>query len=419
MQKSTSTKRFEPLTSIRRIKDYELPKTIQLAGEDTPIPKRLRRKDISYTYITGPDGAVKLTRTCWMTQSLCHLLNAQRFNVDGELYDKENPHGSLTTYVNELILAKECALSTIARMIKDDVLKDKKGPGFMAFVQSNENVPVGSILITERTLRTFLVPHNKNWKDASKVIVTRFPNLGPNTTIELNLLVQKAPNNSYKENALTEQLKVFLDENIGVLEDAEDLMDPVFIHPDILKDCLQGDGDGDTVYSVISEQNGLNFTELSLLRNPGEDKLFEDEIEKALQKASRYHGKSISNYLPQLFDQSPIGPATYAIRMQVHQLAKSLKGTCDHPMHEAWKQVAPWAIELIEFVMDIRKGDYTTEQIQDNLNQISAWSLAIKKAKEDGCWFAKTVTTNDISSIEDFIETFPTLQDYADTIYVQ
>ena len=83
-------------------------------------------------------------------------------------------------------------------------------------------------------------------------------------------------------------------------------------------------------------------------------------------------------------------------------------------MQEAWKEVAPQAIEMIEFVMDIRKGEWTEAQIETKMNNINNIVQEIQKAKENGNWFARIVTSSNLEDIQGFIRTFSTLQDFVD-----
>ena len=406
---------FRPLTSIRRILDMELPEQIKLTNGVLHIPSRLNRKDISYTYLADENtGKSKLTRSCWITQPLSHILNSTRFIPGGELYQSTNPEASKNIYKTELANALSNVYSVINRLVKDELLKDRKGPGFMAFVQSNENVPEDCILISDRTYNSFLLPDSDQWRSASHVVVTRYPNLGPNTTCEVKVLVRGLETGEIKNNEFTRKFA-----DLQLEPEQEEIMDCVYLHPAVLKDMLQGDGDGDTVFCYISRQEGTAFADVNLTRKPGTEAVFAEEMEKLIKKGNRNANVPLSKFLPQYFDKTPIGPATYAIRYQLYLRAKQLKAQGhDSPLHQAWTEIAPNAIELIEFVMDIRKGEYTPEQIQAKLDGIRFWTNKIQEDKERD-WFAKAITASSIPDVAQFLNAFPTLQSFINQVYVQ
>jgi hypothetical protein len=132
-------------------------------------------------------------------------------------------------------------------------------------------------------------------------------------------------------------------------------------------------------------------------------------------KAARVHRPDIKSWLPSLFDDLPISQATYAIRYLWYLKLEKYQDT-DHPAHYAWKEVAPRAIKMIEFVMDIRKGDYSDEEIASRMAQISKIMAEIRQKQEEGHPFACTVTSQKVLDIEAFLTRFPTLQSYLDEI---
>lgn len=174
--------------------------------------------------------------------------------------------------------------------------------------------------------------------------------------------------------------------------------------------------DGDQIFIVI-EKKGTPLTKfIDLTREPA--KIQEADVTTLFSKAARTNRSDIKTWLPPYFDDVPIGPATYAIRWILYNHLRKFR-TTDHPMFEAWKEIAPTAIEMIEFVMDIRKGDWTEVQIMQKMQDIQNKMNEIKKAQTNGDWFAKTVTSNTIQDLPGFIIKFRTLQDYVDLITYQ
>jgi cell fate (sporulation/competence/biofilm development) regulator YmcA (YheA/YmcA/DUF963 family) len=152
-----------------------------------------------------------------------------------------------------------------------------------------------------------------------------------------------------------------------------------------------------------------------MVRRPG--KIDQTDVDKLLKKASRLGDEPISRYLPTYFDDTPIGQATYAIRWRLYETIRRLKSS--RPMNEGWKKISPWALELIEFVMDIRKGESTEFQIQQRIREIKRYSRELAAASKSGNWFAKTVTTGKIEDIEGFLRRFPTLEEFCNHITAQ
>jgi hypothetical protein len=375
-----------------------------LANTEVAVPNIFKNKVIAYSYL-DIEGKPQLTRTAWLTQEMAHLLNAQRFETVEEnlILDSEK---SKQVRKSELYECYRNTLKTVGRLVKDDLLRDRKGPGFMAFVQANENVPQNALLVSDRTYHSCLIPSNSVWEKASSVVVTRFPNLGPHTTKELNLLVQAPFPNIYFPKIEYKQ---------GFIP----IMDCIYLNPETLKEGFQGDGDGDTLFCVLKGLNRPQFVDIDLIRKAGDLRLFDKEFEVMARKGNRQGDKPLSKYLPTYFDNTPIGLATYAIRYQLYKKAKSLQGKVEYPLSVAWEQLAPDAIDLIEFVMDIRKGEWTNQQIKSKLDGIAKIMQEIKVAREGGDWFTQTVTSSSIGSIEAFMAKYPTLQSFINDIFIQ
>jgi hypothetical protein len=175
--------------------------------------------------------------------------------------------------------------------------------------------------------------------------------------------------------------------------------------------------DGDQLF-IIKEKRGTPiFSEVDLTRKPAEIK--ESDIETLFAKARRTDRTNLEEWLPPYFDDVPIGPATYAIRRMLFLKAQELKDTVQNPLQEAWKIVAPVGIQLIEFVMDIRKNDWTENEIETKLEEIRIWNKEIRTAQETGDWFARTVTSSSLEDVQGFIREFDTLQDYVNFITAQ
>jgi len=152
---------------------------------------------------------------------------------------------------------------------------------------------------------------------------------------------------------------------------------------------------------------------LTNARIPGE--ITEDLVQQMFSKSDRVSRESLSTYLPVYFDDTPIGPATYAIRWKTYK--QSLKHLdSEHPLHEAWLIEGPNGIKLMEFVMDIRKGEFSKKDIAKNLLHIQNTTAEIKAYQEKGNWFALAVTSGSIREIDKFCKRFNTCQEFVDTI---
>ncbi len=404
---------FKPLTSETRVEDFAIPKYITLGQMMVEIPESVSRKDPHFL-INSFGNPV---RAAWISKPLAHILNSMRF---------ENPD----IRRSQLTKALEAVDDYISKLIKYGVLRDKHGPGAMAFCQANENVPLDSILLSERSFDT-LCKRNPRWKTARSVMAVRFPNLGPGTTQELKVVVNKPKPLDILEKPMSDTalgnripglkdlLQIFSNESEAQDQEVEDLeagsgiIDAFYIHPETLKECFEGDGDGDQIFIVLEGRGYPRFKEIDLTRKPGD--ITEDQIEQLFKKADRCDREDLAAWLPNYFDDVPIGQATYAIRWMLYNRLRYHIDK-EHPMSAAWEEIAPEAIKMVEFVMDIRKGEWTDEQIDKKMTEITNRMAEIKKAQEEGNWFAKTVTSGKIQDIPGFVRQFSSLQEYVDLI---
>jgi hypothetical protein len=389
---------YTALTCVNRVKDFEIPTYISLGGKLTKLPKYLTRKDVHF--LVSPE--CKLVRAAWISKALAHILNSKTM---------ENKEVRL----RELERALEDLDSHISSLIKFGVLRDRQGPGAMSFSQANENIPEDAIMISKRSYDE-LIKHNPRWEHTSHVMVVRFPNLGPGTTQKLRLIVNSEEDSSQlKDTALGKRfawLGDLLDEmNTNSLEEMG-VVDAFYLNPNTLK-RTEGDGDGDIIYMVKEQKGHPYFREISLIREPAPIK--DSDVETLFAKADRVDRTSLTAWLPNYFDNVPIAPATYAIRWKLFNRLAKFKN-CAHPMSSAWKEIAPIGIKLMEFVMDIRKGEFTEAEIEDKMKNINNTMREIKKAKEKGNWFAKTVTSSHVEDVGRFTTDFKSLQKFVNYI---
>lgn len=401
---------YKPLTSETRVEDFAVPSHLHLGGSLIELPNSIIQKDVHF--LINKDGLP--VRAAWISQTLAHILNSFRF---------EDPD-IRTSELNKALTAVETSISNI---IKYGVLKDKHGPGAMAFCQANENVPKDSIVISARTFDTLCLK-NPKWKYAKTVMAVRFPNLGPGTTQELKLIVNKVeglnllldnlPSNSIgnRISNLGDFLKTLEDTTTPDTIDTTGIVDAFYLHPETLKDGFEGDSDGDQIFIVLEKKGQTTFKYIDMHREAGE--IPQSDVDMLFAKADRLDRTNLKTWLPPYFDDVPIGPATYAIRWMLYHQVKRFRNT-DHPMANAWEVVAPYAIQIIEFVMDIRKGEWTEKEIEFKMQNIQNKMSEIRKAKEAGDWFARTVTSSSIAEIPQFIMKFKTLQDYVNSITMQ
>ena len=401
---------YIPLTTESRVRDFTLPETLYLGGEMVKVPRSLRRKDVHYLV----DDNKCPIRAAWLHKGLGHLFNSWRF--------KEEP----VVRSGEILRAMEALDETISSLVKDDVLKDKHGPGFMAFVQANENVPKDAIVISERSY-AMLCEHHNIWGRAEKVSVTRFPNLGPDTTVELRLIVNRERPLEYTpptsvfhsahgpEGMSLKDLFPELLEGVDDLTPPQGVFDAVYLHPSLLKGKLEGDGDGDQVFALLKKVGRTRFQKVNMLRTGLSLSSLKDDEDTLFRKARRVERKPLAEHLPSLFDETPIAQLTYAIRLRLFEELPKHRNS-PHPMRAAWKVVAPWAIPRAEMIFDIRKGDFTEAEIKKCLDEIDEYGAKIRELKEAGDPFACTVTSKHVTNVAAFVDRFPTLQAYLDYI---
>lgn len=390
---------YEPLTAVNRIKKTEIPPIVEVAGRSIILPKRLQQSS-PHVLVDSRGKGVEAT---YITMPLAHLMNAYRLS---DLYVRKN----------ELKRAVKETDDLISELIKSDVLRKRYKGGAMSFSQAHENVPEECLMVSERTFRA-LCARDDRWARTSHVFVIRFPNLGPQTTIKLRLMV-----NSRVVKPMVSELPddvqstlLTLKELLGEKSD-QDVIEAFYLNPKILKECLEGDGDGDLIYCVRAGHGKPWFKEISEARTAGS--IDPIEVEKMFKKANRLGNEPVSRWLPTYFDDTPIGQATYAIRWRLFETIKHMS-TLPRPMHKGWKLIAPWALALIEFVMDIRKGEFTEREINERMKEIKNYSRELAIASASGNWFAKTVTTSKIEDIEGFLRKFPTLNDFCNHITAQ
>ena len=287
--KQELAEQYRPLTVETRIQDFELPRQVQLGGKLINVPEIFLSKDIHWLV----DWQGKTQKAAWINKVLAHILNSYKQSETGQ------PVGA----VNEIRRSLEALDTSISRLIRNGVLKDKQGPGAMSFSQANENVPVDSIVITERTWEQ-LCNYNYRWKNAEEVMVVRFPNLGPGTTCKLKLIVNKEwiPSKPITENSISNRapsLTEFFDligEEEAVSSTQPEVIDAFYLHPSILQQQLCGDSDGDAIYMVIEKQGRTRFQEIDFTRKPGP--IREDHMSTLYKKANRIDRSSLSQWLP-------------------------------------------------------------------------------------------------------------------------
>ena len=387
---------FIPTSSANRIIDVDLPNELELNGNLVKIPECLRAKQIS-NRLTD-DGLVQ--RTAWIKKSLGYILNALR--QEDSLTRSAQLGRALTEIDRE-----------IATLIRVGVLKNGRGPGAMAFSQANENVPEDAVLISQHTHQA-LVAYDPRWAKIQDVLAFRFPNLGPRTTQKLRLIINRGED--YAETSLyyrLPELKALLE---PVEEEADYTglpLDAFYFHNRTLREGFEGDGDGDLVYLVGLTYGRPHAQDINLTREPGP--IGPDTLERMVTKASRVDMPSVGQWIRRHLDVDFIAKATYAVRWELYKRLRDYKND-SHPMSKAWTDIAPEAIELIEFVMDIRKGEFTDREVRDRIEWVEIRSREIQNAKRNGDWFARTVTARTTDSVPEFLTRFPTLQAYLDHI---
>lgn len=362
---------MEQYLSTNRIKG-DIPTIIELGGEEIEIPSTLQ-KNLSTVSLDSKNAVVRST---FISPVLGSIFNSSRF---------EDPDIKFAELNKALKLLDEL----ISNFVKESILKRSHNLGFSAFAQSHENVGIDEVMISSESFKE-LVRYNSNWSKCRKVVVVRYPNLGPQTTIELNLVVQQSnrPGGEIKS-------------KLGC----------VWLNQAVLKNCLEGDADGDMIFCSFSKKGTPLIQDVPLERSQGS--ITDSDIKLLTKKSLVNKDLNEAEYLAAQIDHVPIDKATYIIRWLLY--LKSLQYTNEYqPLNKAWEDIAPEAIKLVEFVMDIRKGDFSKEEIKQKLEYIDKVYLNIQIQKSKGHWFAKTVTSGKIQDIEKFLETFPTSQSYLD-----
>ena len=339
----------------------------------------------------------------YVKKSLGHLLNAIRIR-------EKHPTG----YRNEIKRCLNEIDSEISSLIIGSVLRQRVRCGAMSFSQANENVPEDGILLDLGTYEA-LVAANGRWKNISEVFCTRFPNLGPGTTVRLKVYVNREKKSNEFGATVGERCPVLAELLDAVDPENADVsrVGPFNLHPNILLEKMKGDGDGDLVYIGPLKSGKPYFRKIRMVRKPGEFQ--QEDIDVLFKKASRSDRKDLCGYLERYFDNTPIAAVTYAIKFVLFQMSLGYSDDIQ-PMHKAWLRFGPEAIDKTEKVMDIRKGEMSPREILALLRWIYKQSRSIRRAKESGNWFALTVTSAKISKISGFIRRFGTLQEYADYI---
>lgn len=171
--------------------------------------------------------------------------------------------------------------------------------------------------------------------------------------------------------------------------------------------------DGDVIYLKSLKKGKPYFRNVDLTRTPGE--INQEDIDLLLGKANRVRRENLHSWIGMYLDDTPIAQATYTIRWWLY-CAIPRFADCKNPVQEAWKAIAPFAIKLLEFVMDIRKNQFTHEEIEYYLNIINSTMKEIQTAKENGDWFARTITSSSIQEVGEFTYTFGTLSQFMELI---
>lgn len=422
---------FVPLTSTRNVEDIEIPEVLELGGTLLEVPKALQRKDVHY--VLEDDGNV--VRAAWLNEAMAKVLNSFRAAPGGPLFIQLGAEKATEVRLKELQGARELVAQEVGRLVKERVIRDRSGPGLMAFVQANENVPENTVLISRRTYDA-ICAYNYRWRNCSKVIAVRFPNLGPGTTQKLNLVVNGHPPQSqnFERNTrfyevgsrikgvenLTSLLKMLEAEDHGESEEEGSgenvrILDAVYLNPKTLKEGFEGDGDGDQLFLVAHEFGKAHFKKFDMARRPGEPD--PAVLETMRKKAGRTKRENLPAYLQYYFDDMPIAAVTYMIRTRLYRKAAEMAHNgSDHPMHDAWEVVGPSSIEILETVMDIRKVNIPRQILEARLRTIRDSAKEIARAREEGCWFAKTVTSPSVQDPRGFMSKFGTLQEFVDLI---
>jgi len=216
--------KLKVLTADTRVEDVEIPKVLTIGKEEVTLPDCVRNKDPHFLI----NSSGKTVKAAWISRALARLVAASNSEDKVEKQVKyADALNEVDTLVNELIKTK--------------VLRNRRGPGAMAFAQAHEDVPEGSIMISKRSFE-LLKAANSKWAKVGNVIAIRFPNLGPGTTKRLKLVVNDELLSSSSIGSLCPQLLDLF--RTPEVEDVSEVMDAFLLNPKDLKDGFEGDGDG-------------------------------------------------------------------------------------------------------------------------------------------------------------------------------
>lgn len=400
----TEEPKTEPLTSIDYVKvtganvivETEIPKIISYDGELVSLPRCFQNKQ-DFVRVSAKG---EVTNCSHIHPALGNALNALTLTGDAK--------------ADELTRAIEGIHKEVSTLVKDKFLKGKSRRGAASFSQSSEAVPYDSIVISKDTYDK-LCADNSKWKRTSHVFCVRFPNLGDRTTLVLRLIVDSDPidqSGTISEREAGSLLRDLMAQ-FGLEDKAEVPFGCFWMNPRNLKDDLQGDGDGDTVYIAPYQRGFPKFTNVEWDVKPGE--VNQDDVDTLFRKAGRTTRTDLKSYIGQYFDTPMIGPCTYMIRFCLRN--EALKYAEDkQPMHRAWQQIGPWGIPRVEICMDFRKGDDPLHVVLETFEEIAQVNNAISQARRNGDWFAKVVTSSAMEDPGDFIMRFEDLGEFADIV---
>lgn len=367
------------VTGPNHVIDFEIPEYVFVRGEKIIIPKILKKKSFKDNVIDD-----KIVKTCFINPILAYILRA-----------------SLTEDTCEdLTLALQFGHLEITKLVKQEYVSGKVQQGFMGLAQTHCNIPEDAICITRRTYEALVEEDRSLWKDLSSCYITRYPNLGPDTTSKLRLLVLEETG-----------------ESLG-FGSVDGIFDALYIHPETLKNKFEGDADGDILFMAPSENLGVNYFQLKIQRTESESSLknFEAEgknyTEEILKKSKRFsRERSLSQHLSECLEPALIGQVTYNTRSAAYLEAKNTGKT----LKEAWMKVSPEGLRTVETVMDIRKGGMSKKQIDEFTDKVNKDFRNVVNLKKAGDLFHSVVTSATIP--EDFPFRFHSLNDFAKELF--
>jgi len=363
---------IKQISSPSHILNTELPKTIRVGNEEISIPQCLLHKSVQFSLTK--EGILE---TCFIAPTLAYLLKAA---------SSESPQ-------KDFQLARKFLLSAIQDLVESQLISGRVHQGYMGLVQVNSHLDTNRVALSKRTWEV-LCEESKKWKDCSKIIAIRYPNLGPKTTSVL-------------------ELQIIEDSPLGLSFGASDgILDGVYVHPTTIKENFEGDADGDTLFLIPFENNGSFIAPLA---NSRSNDLFltENLREEMLKKFSRCDRSDsrLSNHLSTCFDPGLIGLATYIVRSRLRRYATANKCT----LKKAWDAVAPEGLQLIESVMDLKKGNMTPQQVDSLVKQIEKESLQVATIRNSGDPYHSLITSSTLP--ENFPLVYPTLSSFVEQAF--